>query len=774
MMRASRLGPLLPFVLATATWGAGALLVLRHAMRADDYVMAEIRRHALVGALVRAQLPFLFPYVAAAALALVLARGVRHAAAREPGRAGWTDGVAASALYLAVLAWSTAYGMLERPAGFAGIFYAKGGAAREFQLALEHHVSLRGLAVVGGAALVALARAAAAGFWRSAATRRRRWIAVASAGILAALAGVAALASTHRGPNARGPRPNVLVVLVDSLRPDRVFPPEGTDPVAPFLARLAAESVAFPRALTPLARTVSSMTSLLTGLHPLRHGVRTYYPDREERELTVDTLPRALSRAGYRTIAVAGYCGTILHDVPFGFDFQRIPASEFGLIVSAAALRAHPLMPIWLRGPWARRLFPRLRDAIEGSHPAEIAAEAIDAWRASPGPFFEVVFFDNPHQPYVPVAPEALGAGGYDGPNRYSITAGDLVEQVHRGETGDFARTSPTEESNVKRLYDGAVAGVDRAIGSMLARLNDDGLTTNTIVLVLGDHGENLLDAGGPLAHGEAVERDRSNEVPLLVKWPGHFPPRRVSDAVSLMDVAPTILEAVGSAPLATTDGVSLSAVLTGAAASPPARTFLLETDFWFLAEDEVARLDPSGRGLSYPSFTSGLLELEEGTPPHVVIAERWREQVLRAKERRFERGPWALTYLPRAGGAAFHLFDRSADPWCTRDVSGENGAELGRMVREFYAEAGRLGDRFVDPPEDPKLARSAISTPSPTREAASLPARSASSCQRASTAQDPGGSETTILPAASDPWAVSNPDPPAEGRSTTRHPGKS
>src|SRR5882672_4442172 len=106
MKRDNRLGAGLPFGLAAATWGVGFGLVVRHVLRADDYVMAEIRRHALVGALIRAQLPFLVPYLVAAAAALLLARGMRLAVGRRPGPAGWREGIAASGIYAGFIAWS--------------------------------------------------------------------------------------------------------------------------------------------------------------------------------------------------------------------------------------------------------------------------------------------------------------------------------------------------------------------------------------------------------------------------------------------------------------------------------------------------------------------------------------------------------------------------------------------------------------------------------------------------------------------------------------------
>ena len=670
----ARWGRLLPLGLALAVWSTGTALVLRHVAQADDFVMREVRRHGLVADLLRAMLPFLLVYAAVALLASFLARRLTGGGAPEgspthvldesgaivadEGAARIREGITASAIFVAILILSTIEGLREVPAAFAGLFYEKGGIARSFQLAVERR-------------LPPDPRGAPSAFAPRPRTAR-------------------ADAST---------RPNVLVVMVDSLRADRVFDAGAAARVVPRLAALAGESAAFHAASTPLARTYSSVASILTGVHPVRHGVRTLYPEAEARALRVPTLPARLRAAGYETIAVSGYCGTELRELSFGFDVQRTPTSEIGLVVALAAMRAHPLMTVWLRGPLLRELFPIVRNAVEGERPDDVADEAIAGWRSASGPFFEVVFFGNAHQPYTPVGPEATSAGDYMGPNRYTLTAGDLVEQIRLGETGGAARNDAAERANLLRLYDGALHGVDRAVGRMLAALAADGLDRDTIVIAISDHGENLMDGGGPLAHGEAVERDRSDHVPMLWRWPGRIAPRAIEAPVSVMDIAPTLTDAL-RLPFVPTDGASLWPALARGEAPPADRAFLLETDAWFFAAEQVAQLDPSGRGLSYPDLASGLVEVEPGDPPHIVVAPQWRRPVLLAKERRLDRGRWSLTYFPRTTGASLRLYDRASDPWMTRDLSASEPAAMEEMTRAFYDEVRRLGDVDVLPAE--------------------------------------------------------------------------
>src|SRR5512137_805549 len=117
-----RWGRLLPFLAALGVWATGSALVLRHVARADDFVMAEVRRHGLVADLVRAMLPFLLVYLAVAVLAVFLARRLARLVRTDADGGGLREGVVATLLFVALLAGSTVEGMRELPAVFAGLF----------------------------------------------------------------------------------------------------------------------------------------------------------------------------------------------------------------------------------------------------------------------------------------------------------------------------------------------------------------------------------------------------------------------------------------------------------------------------------------------------------------------------------------------------------------------------------------------------------------------------------------------------------------------------
>src|SRR5439155_22017586 len=107
----------------------------------------------------------------------------------------------------------------------------------------------------------------------------------------------------------RQTRPNVLILAADSLRPERV-----RGAIMPHWAALSDGATAFERAFVPMARTLSSWVSMLTGRYPLHHGVRSMFPRWQERSRPQDSLPARLAAAGYRTAGVSDFGGEVFSE----------------------------------------------------------------------------------------------------------------------------------------------------------------------------------------------------------------------------------------------------------------------------------------------------------------------------------------------------------------------------------------------------------------------------------------------------------------------------
>ncbi|MEM7353648.1 MAG: sulfatase-like hydrolase/transferase [Acidobacteriota bacterium] len=311
------------------------------------------------------------------------------------------------------------------------------------------------------------------------------------------------------GVEPAGPPVNVLLITVDTLRPDALGWVAGRN-VTPNIDRLAREGFRFAAAVSPAPVTQPAHVSLFTGLVPRRHGVRD---NGQVLGPGLPTLAEHLGQRGYATAAfVSGY--------PL--------AAEFGL----------------------DRGFARYDDAFtEGSRgrlerPAEQTTAAALAWLARvPEPWFLWVHYYDPHDPYTPPA-QFTGA----------------------------ANTEDAAGDESRRAYNGEVRYVDQAIGTLRQGLVGQrglaGQRGEVLTLFTADHGESLGEHGEQ-THGFFLY-DSTLAVPLVVHFPGRVVAGESAVAVRLIDLAPTALELLGLAPLSQDlDGVSLLPLLRGAAQSP-------------------------------------------------------------------------------------------------------------------------------------------------------------------------------------------------------------
>ena len=326
--------------------------------------------------------------------------------------------------------------------------------------------------------------------------------------------------------------PNVVLVVVDSLRPDHLSGHGYMRKTSPRLDALAREGTRYSRAFAPASSTRASMAAIMSGLVPTAHGVirkGDRLPDR------VETLAEVLAKSGYHTVGFAND-SDLSAARGFGQGFaeyrELTPAVGFGADPIAAELALYEALRVGresvLPGPLDKSIYCR---------PAEYVAERARAWLDGPTaartPFFLYLHFMDPHEPYVvhPIDGTGYGRRATRNPSPFMI-------------------------DEITRAYDGEIAYVDEQVGRLVEELKRRGLYDGTLVVVTADHGEELVDHGG-WWHGTTLY-DEQIAVPLIVK-----PPRggtgRVADAlVSTIDVAPTILAAAGVPVPAAMRGVVL------------------------------------------------------------------------------------------------------------------------------------------------------------------------------------------------------------------------
>jgi arylsulfatase A-like enzyme len=328
------------------------------------------------------------------------------------------------------------------------------------------------------------------------------------------------------GRSADSGRPNILFILVDTLRRDRLTPYGYRRDTSPEIARrLAAAGTVCDDAYSQAPWTLPSVVSFMTGRFPgelLGEDLSTFgVPP------GVETMAERMEKLGYET---GGYLANpTLH---VGAGFERGFRSFF----------APPADVEWLR-----------------KHADSLNARALPWLRAHQGkPFFLYVHYIDPHDPYE--NPEVVNGRspflpGYDGP----VTG----EWVHGIYTGHRQLPDPARDlRQINALYDTEVHYVDRAIGELLAAIPPV-ILARTLVVLTADHGEEIHDHGG-WKHGQTLYEEQIH-VPLIVRWDGHVPAgRRLAGTVRLLDLLPTLSHAAGGRPDPAWQGIDVLPSLTG------------------------------------------------------------------------------------------------------------------------------------------------------------------------------------------------------------------
>jgi arylsulfatase A-like enzyme len=302
---------------------------------------------------------------------------------------------------------------------------------------------------------------------------------------------------------------NLVFILVDTLRADRISSYGYARPTTPILDELAAHGILFENVVSQSSWTKTSMASLWTATHPARNGVLRYnHVLPEEARLPAEIL----REAGFRTV---GLWRNGWVEPNFGFD------QGFEIYVKPT--------------PGTTRQIHRQSPGGEplGGTDEDLVISATDFLdRFGHDKFFLYLHFMDLHQ-YV-----------YD----------------------DRSAVFGTSYSDV---YDQSLNWTDRLIGLFLLRLDERGLLDRTVVAIASDHGEAFREHGSE-GHARNLY-DEVTHVPFVIVPPFLLEPGvRVPQTVSNADIWPTLLDLLGLPPLEGADGVSLLPLVRAAGGLPP------------------------------------------------------------------------------------------------------------------------------------------------------------------------------------------------------------
>jgi len=307
-------------------------------------------------------------------------------------------------------------------------------------------------------------------------------------------------------------RPNVLLVVLDTVRADALSCYGNPRPTTPELDQLAGEGTRFDNAYATCFWTLPSHASLLTGLYPSEAGATSETNHLPER---VTTLAERLAAAGYRTSAVVRNAW-ISVERGFGQGFEELAED-------------------WRDDTG--------QEAEEEGQAVERTAEWIRDRGGLGEPWFLFVNLNVAHLPYTPPEPYRSRFASEE----WSEADIDRLMSIEGG-WGHLAGGLHLDEADfriLRDLYEAEVSIADEHVGRLLDAIRDSGVLEQTLVIVTADHGENLGDHG-LIDHVYSLF-DSTVRVPMIVRYPQRFAAGEVvSDAVSLIDVVPTVLDVTG------------------------------------------------------------------------------------------------------------------------------------------------------------------------------------------------------------------------------------
>jgi arylsulfatase A-like enzyme len=458
--------------------------------------------------------------------------------------------------------------------------------------------------------------------------------------------------------------PNVLLIVLDTVAAGHLGLYGYDRATCPALVEAAEHAIRFDSARATSSWTLPSHASMFTGrwVHELSAG---WFTPLDQAHPTVAEF---LGKGGYATagfVANTVYCGTD-SGLARGFNwyqdyvFPELTAFKTAVLVDRAIERLRAFTYYsggWLDSagllPLAQRILRSLDDDRKGA--AVVNRELLD-WlsrRAQPErPFFAFLNYFDAHYPYR-LLPGRL--------HRFGVEPNNKIERalIQRWWGFDKKTVSPEGVAFVTDAYDDCIADLDEQLGKLVDELDRRRVLQRTWLIIASDHGESFGEHPRVFCHGTSLYQTELH-VPLLIIPPaGRATKLAVGDAVSLRDLAATIVDVVGQQASSPFPGESLSRFW-----KPPGSPARIQPSSAVPALAEVVLIEVHNR--DYWGVPHQL------SPLRAVLEEDW-------------------SYIRQAGSVREELFHLSQDPKEQRDLSGDPAAQttLGRMRRALDGLSG-------------------------------------------------------------------------------------
>ncbi|MGI9079026.1 MAG: sulfatase [Gemmatimonadaceae bacterium] len=456
---------------------------------------------------------------------------------------------------LSLLAWR--WPMLVTLPRVTGVFTFLGALGLLFMYPRLHRLAMLVLAA-GVAIQVARIVAAHPSGFRKLAARTTVWIAVLITAMGSAVGGTRwwsereALASL---PPADALAPNVLLIILDTVRAASMSLYGYERPTTPNLERIAKRGVVFDNAVSTAPWTLPSHVSMFTGRYPHEFSANWRVPFDD----TTRTLAEVLGARGYLTAGFAAntFYADYEHGLDRGFTHYEDYRITPGQVMNSASLGS---LIFAGRAGFSSNIFRRIIDNYEylGRKKAPHVNADFLAWldRKEDRPYFAFLNYIDAHWPYTPTA---------DFKRAFGVTAPPKGLSRRRKEERNLRPEERKSGYNVK-AYDATIAYLDHHLGVLFDELERRGALKNTLLIIASDHGE-LLGEHGLFAHANSLYMPLLH-VPLVMSFPGRVPAGgRIAEPVTLRSLPATALDFTGASD-AEIPGHSLTGHWNGAPTS--------------------------------------------------------------------------------------------------------------------------------------------------------------------------------------------------------------
>lgn len=455
-------------------------------------------------------------------------------------------------------------------------------------------------------------------------------------------------------------RPNVFIFAIDSLRYDRLAENHYSD-VMPFLKGITSDAVLFKPMLVGVPRTFPSWVEIATGNYASKTGVRTMFPSRGAKIGKKQTIFEVAKESGYSTLFVSDFAGDIFPRYPFGASEVNAPTSNLESLVENGILSVLSPIQAILTLPNLHRILPSLLETPEISDSRLVAnsiSKSLSNVANKSSPVFLTAFFSSAHFPYASPGP------WYSKFQKKDVDGNIIFRKIPDQNAINIKSNDFTITNNIKNqtiaLYDGGLNSIDMTLKNLFTELNNKEWLKNSIVLIFGDHGENLYEGNLGMGHGDGVAGEYSNVTPLIIFLNGNAQINQADiqkkEIVRTIDIAPTIARRINvNLQEQKLDGEALLDV-NEKIPNFPSNEAYMESGIWF----SPGKMTPENHSrINYPGVTA-LLDIDTGLNFEFYVRPTYSQTILGVKERAWVNEFYRLVARTSIDGVVLSLYLRT------------------------------------------------------------------------------------------------------------------